>query len=68
MNRIILEHGVKTVVKADTAAKPLLTKEQIKSHLRSILNKAEYRSQFGTIEIMLTTYDTTKKIFPTKLC
>ena len=62
MNRIILEHGIKTAVKVDTtaAAKPLLTKEQVKNHLRSLLTKEKYRSQFGTIEIMLTTYDTTK--------
>jgi len=58
MNRIILEHGVKTSVKAtEQHNHELLPIETIKNKLRTMINHERYQGKESDIRTMLTAFD-----------
>jgi len=58
MNRIILEHGVKTSVKAtEPLTTELLPIETIKNKLRTMINHERYQGRESDIKTMLTAFD-----------
>jgi len=60
MTRIILEHGVKTSVKATEPHNPeLLPIETIKNKLRNMINHELYQGKESDIRTMLTAFDHT---------
>jgi len=58
MNRIILEHGVKTSVKAtEPLTTELLPIETIKNKLLTMINHERYQGKESDIRTMLTAFD-----------